>query len=90
MNKNEFIGAIAANAGLSKVIAKKAVYAFFQEIENTLKGGGRVIFSGFGTFSITEKAARKGINPRTKTPLTIAARKVVKFKASDMLSNAVI
>ena len=87
MNKTEFIGAVAKNADLSKVSAKKAVDAFIQEVENALTEGKKVTLLGFGTFSIAEKAARMGVNPKTKESINIPARKVVKFKPGAVLAK---
>ena len=81
MNKTEFINAVAEQSGLSKVDSKKAVEAFIQTISNEMKEGGKISLLGFGSFSTTEKAARKGVNPKTKEVIDIPARKVVKFKA---------
>ena len=65
MNKTEFINAVAEQSGLSKVDSKKAVEAFIQTISNEMKEGGKISLLGFGSFSTTEKAARKGVNPKT-------------------------
>ena len=81
MNKTEFINAVAEKSGLSKVDAKKAVEAFVETVSSELKEGGKVALLGFGSFSVAEKAARKGVNPKTKQPIGIPARKSVKFKA---------
>ena len=89
MNKTDFIGAVAKNAGLSKVDAKKAVEAFIQTVESTVKGGDKVALLGFGSFIVVEKAARKGINPKTKQAINIPARKVVKFKPGANLVKVV-
>ena len=89
MNKTEFIGAVAAKAGLSKVEAKKAVDAFIDTVASELKAGEKVAILGFGSFSVGEKAARKGVNPRTKAVIDIPARKSVKFKAGAELANVV-
>ena len=89
MNKTELIDAIAAEAGLSKVDAKKALEAFLANVEKTLKEGGKVSLVGFGSWSVSEKAAREGRNPQTGKTIQIAAKKVVKFKAGAELSNAV-
>ena len=83
MNKSEFISAVAEKSGLSKVDAKKAVEAFVDTVSNELKEGGKVALLGFGSFSVSEKAARKGVNPKTKETIEIAARKAVKFKAGE-------
>jgi len=89
MNKTEFIGAVAAKAGLSKVDAKKAVDAFIDTVASELKAGEKVAILGFGSFSVAEKAARKGVNPRTKAIIDIPARKSVKFKAGAELASVV-
>ncbi|MDH6343789.1 DNA-binding protein HU-beta [Parabacteroides sp. PFB2-12] len=89
MNKTEFINAVSEKAGLSKVDAKKAVEAFVETVSNELKAGGKVALLGFGSFSVAEKAARKGVNPKTKQPIDIPARKTVKFKAGSELSDIV-
>ena len=88
MNKTELIDAIAAEAGLSKVDAKKALEAFLANVEKTLEGG-KVSLVGFGSWSVSEKAAREGRNPQTGKTIQIAAKKVVKFKAGAELSDAV-
>ena len=66
MNKTEFINAVAEKSGLSKVDAKKAVEAFVETVSSELKEGGKVALLGFGSFSVAEKSARKGVNPKTK------------------------
>ena len=80
MNKTELINAIAEQSGLSKVDSKKALEAVVESITAEVKKGGKVALVGFGTFSVTQKAARKGINPRTKAVINIPAKKTVKFK----------
>ncbi len=89
MNKSEFISAVAEKSGLSKADAKKAVDAFIETVSSELKAGGKVALLGFGSFSISEKAARKGINPQTKQTIEIAARKSVKFKAGAELNESI-
>lgn len=89
MNKTEFISAVAAKAGLTKVDAKKAVDAFIDTVAGEMKKGEKVSILGFGSFSVAEKAARKGINPKTKAVIEIAARKAVKFKAGAELAAQV-
>ena len=81
MNKTEFINAVAEKSGLSKVDAKKAVEAFVETVSSELKEGGKVALLGFGSFSVAEKSARKGVKPKTKQPIEITARKSLKFKA---------
>jgi DNA-binding protein HU-beta len=89
MNKSEFISAVAAKAGLSKVDAKKAVDAYAEVVADALKAGDKVALIGFGTYAVSERAERQGIEPRTMKKLTIAAKKVAKFKAGAELSAAV-
>lgn len=87
MNKTELVNAIAEKAGLTKVDAKNALDATLTAITDALKNDDKVALVGFGTFSVTEKAARTGINPRTKEKIEIPARKVVKFKAGADLAK---
>lgn len=89
MNKAELINAIAAESGLSKTDSKKALDAFIATVSNTLKAGDKISLVGFGTFSVSERSARTGINPSTKQPITIPAKKVAKFKAGAELSDAI-
>ena len=89
MNKTELVEKIAAGAGLSKVDSKKALDATLAAIKGALKKGDKVQLVGFGTFAVTEKPAREGINPATKEKITIAAKKVAKFKAGAELADAV-
>lgn len=87
MNKTELINAIAEGSGLSKVDSKKALEAFIGAVTAEMKKEGKVALVGFGTFSVTNKAARKGINPRTKAVINIPAKKSVKFKAGADLAS---
>ena len=89
MNKTELVNAIAANAGLKKDDAKKALDATLQAVADALKGGDKVALLGFGTFAVTERPARTGINPATKEKIQIAAKKVIKFKAGAELANEI-
>lgn len=89
MNKAELINAMAAEGSLSKAEARKALDAFILAVTKTLKEGDKVSLVGFGTFSVTERSERKGINPATKQAITIPAKKVVKFKAGSELTAAV-
>ena len=89
MNKTEFVNAVAEKSGLSKVDAKKAVEAFVETVSSELKEGGKVALLGFGSFSVAEKSARKGVNPKTKQPIEIPARKSVKFKAGAELTEII-
>ncbi len=89
MNKSDFISTVAEKSGLTKADAKKAVDAFCETVTEVLKAGDKLALLGFGTFSVTEKPARTGLNPRTKEPIEIAARKVAKFKPGAELADAV-
>jgi DNA-binding protein HU-beta len=89
MNKAQLIDAMASTAGLTKADAKKALDAFVGATTDALKAGDRVALIGFGSFSVSERSARTGRNPQTGKEITIAAKKVVKFKAGADLSDAV-
>lgn len=89
MNKAELISAIAEQSGLSKVDSKKALDAFVSAVTKSLKAGDRVSLIGFGTFSVAERQARTGINPSTKKPIQIPAKKVAKFRPGAELSDAI-
>ena len=86
MNKSELIKAIADNAQLSQADAKKALDATLEAIAKAVKGGDKVALVGFGTFSVSERAAREGRNPATGEKMQIAGKKVVKFKAGAELA----
>ena len=85
MTKSELIDAIAEKAGLSKADASKALGAVTESITETLQAGDKVSLIGFGTFSVSERAARTGKNPRTGEALKIPASKAAKFKAGQQL-----
>ena len=89
MNKTELIEKIALGAELSKADAKKALEATIEAIKNALVEGDKIQLIGFGTFSVSERPAREGINPATKEKITIAAKKVAKFKAGAELADAI-
>lgn len=89
MNKSELIDAMAADAGISKAAAKAALESLIGSVESTLKGGGRVSLVGFGSWSVSKRAAREGRNPQTGATINIAAKNVVKFKAGADLSSSV-
>lgn len=80
---------IASGANLSKADAKKALDATVEAIKAALIEGDKVQLIGFGTFSVNERPAREGINPATKEKITIAAKKVAKFKAGAELADAI-
>ena len=88
MNKTELIAKIAETAGLSKVDAKKALDAAVEAVKDALVAGDKVQLVGFGTFAVKEQPAREGINPATKEKISIAAKKVAKFKAGAELAAA--
>ncbi len=89
MNKSELIDKVAEIAELNKASATRAVEAVFDGIAQALKQGDTVNLVGFGTFSVGERAARSGRNPRTGETITIAASKSPKFKAGKGLKDAV-
>lgn len=87
MNKSELIAAMAEKAGLSKKDSEKALTAFMDTVVETLKAGDKVALVGFGTFDVRERAARTGLNPRTKAPIEIAASKAPAFKAGKAFKD---
>lgn len=89
MNKAELIGSIADKSGLSKVDAGRALDAFVSSLTDALAGGERISLVGFGSWSVDERGARTGRNPRTGEEIQIAAKRVVKFKPGAGLSDAV-
>ncbi|MEE0519948.1 MAG: HU family DNA-binding protein [Bacteroidaceae bacterium] len=89
MNKTDLVNAISAKAGLSKAESKKAVDATIEAIAEALKAGEKVSLIGFGTISVQERPERQGINPATKETITIAAKKVIKFKAGSDLESSI-
>lgn len=89
MNKTELVAAMAESAELSKKDAEKALKAFVDVVTEELKKGEKVQLVGFGSFEVTQRAAREGINPLTKEPMKIAASKAPKFKAGKALKDAV-
>lgn len=89
MNKSELIAAMAADAGISKAAAKSALESLTNNVTSTLKSGGKVALVGWGTWSISKRAARTGRNPQTGASINISAKNVVKFKAGAGLSDSV-
>jgi DNA-binding protein HU-beta len=89
MNKTELVAAIAEKAGLSKKDAEAAVKAFIDSVAEELKKGGKVQLVGFGTFEVSERAARQGRNPQTGETIEIAASKSPRFKAGKALKDLV-
>ncbi len=89
MNKSELIDAMAADAGISRSAAKMALESFLNNVSGTLKKGGRVSLVGFGSWSVSSRAARDGRNPQTGKSIKIAAKNIVKFKGGAELENSV-
>ena len=89
MNKTELVAAVAEQAGLSKKDAEAAVKAFTDVVSDALKKGDKIQLVGFGTFEVSERAAREGRNPRTGETMTIEASKTPKFKAGKALKDLV-
>ena len=89
MNKTELIDAIAADAGISKAAAKKALESFLGSVGGTLKKGGRVSLVGFGSWSVSKRAAREGRKTQTGATIKKKKKNVVKFKAGAELSSSI-
>jgi DNA-binding protein HU-beta len=89
MNKAELIAKLADDAGITKTQANATLDSFISAVTKTLKGGGKVTLVGFGTFSVTKRAARNGRNPQTGAVIKIKAKKVAKFKAGKDLASKV-
>lgn len=89
MNKSELIDAVAAESGLTKADSKRAIEAFISSVGSALKKGDKLALVGFGSFSVSDRPARTGRNPKTKETITIPARKVVRFKPGSELADSV-
>ncbi|PPK87698.1 DNA-binding protein HU-beta [Neolewinella xylanilytica] len=89
MNKGELVSSIAEKSGLTKDQAESALSATLASIEDALKSDDSVSLVGFGTFSVNNRPAREGRNPRTNETIQIAAKNVVKFKPGKKLSESV-
>jgi DNA-binding protein HU-beta len=87
MNKTELIAAMANESGLSKADVKRALEGFLTVVSKELKKGGKLTLIGHGTYQVVEKAERTGVNPQTKAPIKIAAKKVVKFKPGSEFTS---
>jgi len=85
MNKTELIKAIAGESGISKIDSKKVLNAFLVTVSNELKKGKKITLIGHGTYRVVVRSERKGINPKTKEPIMIPAKKTVKFKPGAKL-----
>ena len=89
MNKTELVAAVAEQAEISKKDAEKALKAFVDVVTEQLKAGDKVQLVGFGTFEVSERAAREGRNPQKGETMKIAASKAPKFKAGKALKDAI-
>lgn len=88
MNKGDLVEKVAQDCDLSKAVAEKALNSVMDAILEAVSAGDKVTLIGFGTFSVSERAAREGRNPQTGKTINIPARKVVKFKAGSKLADA--
>jgi len=88
MNKGDLIEKVATDCNISKAVADQALNSVLAAITGAVAKGDKVTLIGFGTFSVTERAAREGRNPQTGKTMQIAAKKIVKFKAGKKLSDA--
>jgi len=89
VNKGELVDAIAGKAGLSKTDAEAALNAFIDAVGGAVAGGDKVSLPRFGTFALSHRSARTGMNPQTREPIQIAASKGVKFTAGSELKKLV-
>ena len=89
MNKADLIGKISEDAGITKGQANSALDSFVEAVTKSLKKGDKVTLVGFGTFSVTKRAARNGRNPQTGATIKIKAKKVAKFKAGKELAGRI-
>ena len=89
MNKAELAAAVAAKTGMERKESEKVVAATFEAIREALAAGEKVQIVGFGAFSVKERAAHAGINPKTKEPITVAASKAAAFKPGKELKESV-
>lgn len=87
MNKEQLVNAMASTSGLTKKDSEAALKAFMSAVETAMQNGEKVTLVGFGTFEVKARAARKGVNPRTKESIKIPATKAVKFKAGKDLKE---
>ena len=89
MNKTELVAAMAEKSGLSKKDAEAALTAFTATVAEALKAGDKIQLVGFGTFEVSERAARTGRNPQTGAEMVIAASKAPRFKAGKALKDGI-
>lgn len=88
MNKGDLVEKVAQDCSMSKAAAEQALNSIMDAISEAVSAGDKVTLIGFGTFSVSERAAREGRNPQTGKKIKIAAKKVVKFKAGSKLADA--
>ena len=89
MTKAELVAKVAREVNIPKAAANRAIDSFVEGITTSLRRGDKVTFVGFGTFTVVQRKAKAGRNPRTGAPLMIKAKRVVKFKPGAKLSSAV-
>jgi DNA-binding protein HU-beta len=89
VTKSEFVDKVASSANMSKSEADAAVGAVLGAIEDVLKSGGEVTFTGFGKFHVAERSARQGVHPQTGQPIQIAASRIPRFTAGSALKKSV-
>ncbi len=89
MNKAELVAKLSEDAGITKAQANAALDSFTQAVTKTLKGGGKVTLVGFGTFTVSKRAARTGRNPQSGEVIKIKAKKVARFKAGKELASKI-
>jgi DNA-binding protein HU-beta len=87
MNKADLVSQMAEDAGITKTAATAALHSFFGGVTKALRSGKKVTLIGFGTFSVSKRAARKGRNPATGETIKIKAKKVAKFRSSKELAD---
>ena len=90
MNKKDLVSNMASVANLTKKDSEAALDAFVAVVEKAMKAGEKITLVGFGTFEVKPRAARQGVNPRTKEAISIPATKVVKFKAGKELKECAV
>ena len=89
MTKTDLIGKVAKDSGITKAASAKILNSIIANISQSLKKGGKIVLPGFGSLSVTKRAARKGRNPQTGKAINIPARKVAKFRPGKTLREAV-
>jgi len=89
MQKTDFIARVAEQTGVSKKITRQVIEAALDLISSRLADGEKVVLTGFGTFEMRTRRERRGVNPQTRQPMTIAASKTPGFSASNNLKDAV-